>query len=149
MFKKSLLVFLSLVIIIIIAGCKGNRTVKVTVAHQGIWYAQIKADSGLTTKTGYYTETYDLGNDNTNIVVEAWRITTTADTTKDLSIKIIEQYDNGFLYTASSTVKASITNTFYLPPWEVDFPADTTVAHTYELSNPLAIATVTYDFTPK
>ncbi len=149
MFKKALMIMSVLIIIILMAGCKGTRTVKVVVSHGGVWYAQIKADSGLTTKTGYFTETYDLGDDNSNIVVEAFRITTTADTSKDLSVKILENFDNGFLYTASSTVKASIDNIYYLPPYEVDFPATTQDAQVYEISNPLAIATVTYDFSPK
>ena len=153
MFKKGLILFVVIMIIAVISGCKGSRNVKVVVENAGVWYVHINEDSGATTRTGYFTETFNLGDNEANIMVDAWRLTSTAydhsDNLKSLTVKILEEYDNGFLYTKTSVVKASITNTYYKPAYCGYIP-DTVASETsYKIANPLAIATVTYDFSPK
>ena len=149
MYKKSLIMLLSVVILIFVASCRGTRTVKVVVANQGIWYVELHEDDGVTTRTGYFTETFDLGDKQSDIIVDAFRITINAYALKDLTVSIIEQYDNGFLYTASSQTKATITNTYVDPPYSYSAPITEPTATYYKKSNPLAVATVTYDFGSK
>jgi len=149
MLKKGLILFVVILLIAVISGCKGSRTVKVVVENAGIWYVHINEDAGATTRVGYATESFDLGDNEANIMVDAWRITSNAYNLKDLTIKILEEYDNGFMYTKSSTVKATITNTYKELPYCSVVPVTANDETIYKMSNPLAIATVTYDFSPK
>ena len=149
MFKRTFLISIAVIILLTIAGCKGTRTVKVVVANQGIWYSEVKIDSGTTTRSGYYTESYNLGKYEGTIEVDAWRITSNAYSLEDLTISIVEHYDNGFLYTASDVTKATITNSYVSSPWCTVAPVTVLDSTNYRLNNPLAIATVTYDFSAK
>lgn len=149
MYKKSFIMLLSIVILIFAASCRGTRTVKVVVANQGIWYVELHEDDGVMTRTGYFTETFDLGDKQSNIIVDAFRITVNAYALKALTVSIIEQYDNGFLYTASSQTKATITNTYVDGPYCNVAPTTDAESKVYQNSNVLAVATVTYDFGPK
>lgn len=153
MFKKGLILFVIILLAALISGCKGSRKVRVVVENVGRWYVHINEDTGATTRTGYFTESFDLGNNEENVTVEAWRLTSTAyyhaDNLRDLTIKIVEEYDNGFLYTKSSVVKAQITNTYKEPVYCEITPSTLEHEFTYKMNNPLAIATVTYDFSSK
>jgi len=157
MFKNGCIIFIIIIMMFLISGCKGARTVKVVVENAGVWYVEINEDSGVMTRTGYFTETYDIGNSISNIIVDAWRVTTNANYVTDphkapMTISIIEQYDNGFLYTATSETKAQIVNTYYEPPYCGFVPVTAVDSANYKsplTGNPLAVATVTYDFTPK
>jgi hypothetical protein len=157
MLKNGFVIFIIIIIMFLVSGCKGTRTVKVVVANAGVWYVEINEDSGVMTRTGYFTETYDLGNSLSNIIVDAWRVTTNANYVSDshvapMTVSIVEQYDNGFLYTATSDIKAQIVNTYYQPPYCTFVPVTAADSANYRsplTGNPLAVATVTYDFTPK
>lgn len=146
MFKKAIILFVCLILISVIAGCKGARTVKVLVDHPNLWYVQIYVDSDLTTRTGYATETYDLGDKLAKITVKAYRTTTD---TNNLTVKIMENYDNGFLYTESSTVKNQLVNSINIAPYPDTVPLNEATASVFMNANPYAIATVTYDFSVK
>jgi hypothetical protein len=106
MFKRA--IFILFVFSLLLAfGCKGQRSVKVKIEDGSLWTATIIDASTSITKSASTTKIYDLGDSKDLITVDAQKQVTC--TAQVLTISILEDYDNGFLYQASSTVKETDT----------------------------------------
>lgn len=109
MSKKLFFLFISLVFVAAMGtGCKGQRSVRVVIEHPYTWEAfMIKGD----TKTEIFgdneTRTYKLGDYKNKITVEAWKTNTQ---TARLNIKIVEDFEPGFLYLSSSEIKEELSD---------------------------------------
>jgi|GEM_PF-2736556 len=103
--------FISLFIIVLLAfafvGCKGKRNVKIEVITDETWYGTvIEGTTAWTPAPGWNKgETFNLGDFKDKIYVEIYKATTY--TTKELSVRIVEEYEPGFLYVSQSEVKDS------------------------------------------
>jgi len=108
MSKKLFLLFISIILIAAMGvGCKGKRSVRVVLEHNDYWNMQmVLGDSKSPILEDNETRTYPLGDYEDKVIVEAWKTNTQ---TARLNIKIIEDFEPGFLYLASSEVKEEIS----------------------------------------
>jgi len=108
MSKKLFLLFISIVFIAAMGvGCKGKRSVRVVIEHNYTWSMEmIQGDSKLPIVSDNETKTYPLGDFNDKIIVDAWKTNTQ---TARIYVKIIEDFEPGFLYLATSEVKHEVS----------------------------------------
>ncbi|HNZ30064.1 MAG: hypothetical protein BWY84_01025 [Candidatus Aerophobetes bacterium ADurb.Bin490] len=108
MSKKLFLLFICAAFIAVMGvGCKGKRSVRVVVEHNYTWSMEmIQGDSKLPVISDNETRTYPLGDFKDKIIVDAWKTNTQ---TARIYVKIIEDFEPGFLYLASSEVKHEVS----------------------------------------
>jgi hypothetical protein len=107
--QRKILLILLAVAMVFLVGCRGTRTVQVYVDCAYPWAASMTLDNGTSTNTtGNSNASYDLGNTNSNVTISASMVPGTL-TTGSLTLRIVENYDAGFLYQASTDTKASVS----------------------------------------
>ncbi len=116
--KLALFVFL-IAIAVIFVGCKGKRNVKLEIITDEQWYGTvIEGTTAWTPAPGWNKgETYNLGDFKDKIYAEIYK--STAYTTKTLTVRIVEEYEPGFLYVAQSEVKDSDSTKDNITPAKV------------------------------
>jgi hypothetical protein len=125
--SKKLIYVLIVIAVLFMTACKGQRSVKVVINYSDQeWIGWLGADgSGNTIDVSglaginYSNHTIDLGDDKSHITIWAERVTLPqGNGSQKLEVSIIEEYQPGFLYLASSEVKADSannTNNLYIP----------------------------------
>jgi hypothetical protein len=144
MLKKLTLALIAMTVIFL-AGCKGSRSVKIVYTYNDRWTGSYIANNTTVTTGADRTMTYDLGDYDSKVVVDAVANTYACDADVSgqpipgipyngltyyncpknagmgISIEIDEDFDNGFLYLASKNVKVSASETRYCYPVEVSY----------------------------
>ncbi|MCE5301238.1 MAG: hypothetical protein LLG37_10270 [Spirochaetia bacterium] len=107
--RKKLLIILAVVMIFGVAtGCRGKRNVSVVISHQDQWTANISVGGTIATAAGNSTYTYDIGDTDSIVGVTA---TKQNSGTQSMTVQIIESYEAGFIYMASTDIKETATST--------------------------------------
>ncbi|MGD0566681.1 MAG: hypothetical protein ABSA34_05030 [Candidatus Goldiibacteriota bacterium] len=141
MLKKLTLAFIAM-ILIFAAGCKGSRSVKVVYTYNDLWSGSYTANNTTVTTGADRSMTYDLGDYTSKVVVDAVMNTVacwagqpvpgipydgvayqqcTPNISMPITIEIDEDFDNGFLYLASTNVKATASESRYCYPVEISY----------------------------
>ena len=107
MAKKVMLILLAISMFALV-GCRGNRTVKVYVDCDTAWSGTLTLDNGAINDSGTSSAVYDEGNTTSNITISAQK-TAAATASSTLTLRIVEHYDQGFLYDESTATKAEAT----------------------------------------
>jgi amino acid permease len=105
--KSKALLILAAFTMLFVIGCRGNRTVKAYVNTTSPWNATLQTGNNTPLSySGNKNAVYDLGNTNDKVTLTGSYTHVTYTATDSINLKIIEYYDDGFLYTASSMTKA-------------------------------------------
>lgn len=99
--KKLSLIILAIIIFALASGCRGIRTVKVYINAES-WTCTLKVGSDTSYPSGNTSKTIKLGDSVTSVTADVTRIDPADAGT--LTVQIIEEYEPGFLYLASSEV---------------------------------------------
>lgn len=99
--KKIITIFLCLFLIAALAGCKGKRSVKVEIDYDDFWSGTLKADNETTYPTANKSDTIIVVSSVSNLDFEASK---SAATPLTMTVRIVEEYEAGFLYLESREV---------------------------------------------
>ena len=107
--RKITLLLCVLIIFAVFTGCRGKRDVKLIVNYPDNWQVWYAADNQAATVTGYFRTVIPLGDYQSKATIAAWRINPPS--SMNLDVQIVEEYQAGFLYVATSDVMADNNNT--------------------------------------
>jgi hypothetical protein len=108
--KKFIVLLCVLLIFAVFTGCRGKRTVKAVVDYGDNWQVWLASDTTARTITGYFRTEFPLGDNQSKVTIAAWRNVVPANKPMNLGVQIIEEYEPGFLYIATSDVMAENWN---------------------------------------